>query len=78
MSFFKPFPQQPIPEVTPEEPLQKEQYIDPRMVIIEGTNLIKVVDDNPEIKEGKVEKYLNGPMSDMVPYNYDLKTGDIK
>lgn len=73
MSFFN---YQVKEEETPPEP-KPEEKIDPRMVIIDGTNLVKLVEDNPEIPEGKTDVGIF-QLDVWEPMNYDIKTGEMK
>jgi hypothetical protein len=54
----------------------KSEKLDPRNIIIDGSNLIKLVADNPDIKPGKTDKGIF--QFDMwVPVNYNPETGEI-
>lgn len=74
MSFF----QFNIPNVHIAHEENKPQgKIDPRTVIIDGKDLIKLIEDNPDIPEGKTDKGI--AQFDMwQPINYSPETGEMK
>jgi hypothetical protein len=80
LTFFPNQGPRPAPEQKEQQQDRQEQQqkVDPRMVIIDGSNLIKVVEDNPEIPEGKVDRGLGmaGPYGMWQPSNYNPETGE--
>lgn len=60
------------------EPQQEhpEMKVPPHMVIIDGANLVKLVEDNPEVPEGKTD-IGNGMMGMWQPVNYNPQTGEM-
>lgn len=63
-------------EATPQPDPQPQEKVDPRMVIIDGANLIKLVADNPEIPEGKVDIGVSD-IGYWQPANYNPQTGEM-
>jgi hypothetical protein len=55
---------------------QPEMKVPPHMVIIDGTNLVKLVEDNPEIPEGKTDAG-SGVHGFWQPLNYNPATGEM-
>jgi hypothetical protein len=60
----------------PEQPKGSSVKFERDGLTINGNDLIKVVADNPEIKEGRVDKGF-GPTGYWVPGNYNPETGEI-
>ncbi len=60
-----------------EDTVGSKEKVDPSTVTIDGdlSKLIKVVEDNPDIQEGKVDAI--GPFG-FIPVNYDPETGEMK
>jgi hypothetical protein len=88
MSFF-PDPKV-APKVTPKvekveaepvaESIQREEQIDPRLVIFVDPSLVKEVADDPSIPEGKTDigwGTMNIPEGLWRPLNYNPVTGDM-
>lgn len=73
MTFFQQpkFKEQTKQAETPQHP----QDVPPHMVVIDGGNLIKLVEDNPDIQPGKTD--IQTPFG-WVPLNYDPQTGEMK
>jgi hypothetical protein len=71
MTFFQ------QPKFRDQQPQREEspQDVPPHMVVIDGGNLIKLVEDNPEIPEGKTD--IQAPFG-WVPLNYNPETGEMK
>jgi hypothetical protein len=72
MSFFNYKPQTENPQVS-----KPEVKVDPHTVIIDGSNLIKVVEDNPELPELPVDIGM-GLQGIWQPCNYDHTTGKVR
>ena len=54
--------------------------IDPRLVLIDGNNLIKLVEDNPSIPVGKTDigsGTFPPPIGQWQPMNYNPQTGEV-
>lgn len=76
MSFFSYQPPPGAERPQPDAPTQPEMKVPPHMVIIDGTNLVKVVADNPEIPEGKTDVG-NGEFRHWQALNYNPATGGM-
>lgn len=75
MSFFSYKPQEEKPGVPPSQS-EKEMNIPPHMIIIDGTNLVKLIEDNPELPEGPTD-IGNGQFGVWRPCNYNPETMEI-
>lgn len=73
MSFFDYKPQ----DQKPQDETKPQQHIPSDRIIIDGSHLIKLVDDNPEIPDGKVD-IGNGMSRRLEPLNYNPETGVIE
>lgn len=74
MSFFNYVPpeqSQPQAEVPPQAPIPSDR------IIIDGSHLIKLVEDTPEIPDGKVD-IGDGMRRLLEPLNYNPQTGVIE
>lgn len=88
MSFFNYGPKDPVtpnqvPPKQQEVPTKKsepepkpEPRVDPRLILIDGTGLIKEVTDNPDIPDAKVD-IGQGMARQWQPLNYNPSTGVI-
>ena len=76
MSFFSYKPHDVNPPPPQPEP-QNEPKIDPFRVIIEGSQLIKEVEDDPSIPDARVD-IGNGMTRLLQPLNYNVQTGEIQ
>ena len=68
-------------ELTQEElNARKQPSIDPHFVLIDGSNLIRAVKDDPSIKEGRTDigsGTFPPPLGHWVPANYNPVTGEL-
>jgi hypothetical protein len=78
MSFFPSMKdEEPKAQQEQEQPQpQKPPKIDPRFIIIDGTNLVKLVEDNPDIPVGKTDRGIF-EAGLWIASNYNPATGEM-